>query len=95
MGIASLVCQGSCGQSAGLWRRRSPQCVTVDRIDAGSGYVYLTLAGPLADLFPNPTGAGGGLYGIENGYVLASVPIASRMRSRHQSAAAPIYETRA
>ena len=62
------------GKALGYGLAAGPHSVTVDRIDAGSGYVYLTLAGPLADLFPNLTGEQVAAYtALENGHVLASV----------------------
>ena len=46
----------------------------VERIDTASGFVTMSLAGTLVDLFPNLSGEKIAAYTArENGYVLASV----------------------
>lgn len=62
------------GKALGYGLAAGPHSVAVERIDTASGFVTMSLAGTLVDLFPNLSGEKIAAYTArENGYVLASV----------------------
>lgn len=62
------------GKALGYGLAAGPHSVAVEQVDTASGFVHMSLAGTLVDLFPNLSGEKIAAYTArENGYVLASV----------------------
>lgn len=62
------------GKALGYGLAAGPHSVTVDRIEATTGFIFINLADTLVDLFPNLRGEKIAAYTArENGYVFASV----------------------